>query len=443
NWNNGTNAGAFTLNLNNAPSNTNIGFRCGFLASADLGENKCRKFTSTLVNHFSQIFETPRHFGFIPGPTTGDSSQWSPKLFAEFSILNFGVKCKCMFFIRMRNVFMALSIFCYDARGMSSYTVKNGDTFSEILEKYTAPPPSLYGKNGRIARILALNPNIKNPNFIMVGETVILEKFSKNRGHENRFDRPSKISKRVLDETRIKESQLKGERGQVHPILDKDDTGIFDLGIGLGGKYYSHSQSGALGSANVGVLFLNNFSLFTSYEKKNFKLEMEAYSYKFKYDVSGSSTERQLYGYSLKSYYKNLFFGVAFEQQPLFKNNGGDVELVAESGVLPSLGYKWNIILSTKIETRLLVQTSVSYLLDSSASDPDVKISEHKGFGADVKTRLTRRLNKSKCFPIYYYWSNDLGYRDYERFVEWGTSNGTVRSEHLHFNSTIGLKIEF
>lgn len=30
NWNNGANTGAFTLNLNNAPSNTNnnIGFRC-------------------------------------------------------------------------------------------------------------------------------------------------------------------------------------------------------------------------------------------------------------------------------------------------------------------------------------------------------------------------------------------------------------------------------
>lgn len=30
NWNNGVNAGAFTLNLNNAPSNSNnnIGFRC-------------------------------------------------------------------------------------------------------------------------------------------------------------------------------------------------------------------------------------------------------------------------------------------------------------------------------------------------------------------------------------------------------------------------------
>ena len=31
NWDNGTNAGAFALNLNNSPTdtNTNIGFRCG------------------------------------------------------------------------------------------------------------------------------------------------------------------------------------------------------------------------------------------------------------------------------------------------------------------------------------------------------------------------------------------------------------------------------
>jgi hypothetical protein len=343
----------------------------------------------------------------------------------------------------MQNVFMALSVFCYDARGMSSYTVKNGDTFSEIVDKYTAPPPSLYGKNGRIARILALNPNIKDPNFIMIGETITLEKISKNRGLENRFDRPSKISKLVLDETKIKEGQLKGERGQVHPVLDKDDTGIFDFGIGYGGKFYSHGQSGALGSANVGALFLNNLSFFTSYEKRNFKLETEANTYKFKYDVNGSSSEKQLYSYSLRSFYQNFFLGITFEQQPLFKNGGNGVEMVAETSILPSLGYKWDIELSSKIETRLLLQTSVGYFLDSSASDPDIKISNHKGFSAEIKTRLTRRLNKSKRFPIYYFWSNDLGYRDYERSVEWGTSSGSVKSEHLHFNSTVGLKIEF
>jgi len=40
NWNNGANAGAFTLNLNNAATNTNtnIGFRCVFRPSVRLFE---------------------------------------------------------------------------------------------------------------------------------------------------------------------------------------------------------------------------------------------------------------------------------------------------------------------------------------------------------------------------------------------------------------------
>jgi len=225
--------------------------------------------------------------------------------------------------------------------------------------------------------------------------------------------------------------------------LDKNETGIFDFGVGLGGKYYSHGQSGVLGSANVGALFLNNISLFTSYAKRNFKLETRANTYKFSYDVNGSISEKQLYSYSIRSYYKNLFFGLSFEQQPLFKNSSGNIEMVTESFILPSLGYNWNIQLSTKIDTQLSVQASASYYMESSASDPDIKISGYKGFGADIQTRLTRKINNSKRFPLYYYWSNEVGYRDYKRSVNWGNSSGTVNSSHLNLNSTIGLKIEF
>lgn len=66
NWDNGTNDGAFTLNLNNAPSNvnTNIGFRCARYASsagAD-GQNKNstefsqRSHRSILTHSFFQAY---------------------------------------------------------------------------------------------------------------------------------------------------------------------------------------------------------------------------------------------------------------------------------------------------------------------------------------------------------------------------------------------------
>lgn len=326
---------------------------------------------------------------------------------------------------------MGLLIFCYDAKGMSSYIVKNGDTFSEIVERYTSPPLLLYGENGRIARILAFNPSIENPNDIKIGETIILGKVSENGDHEAHFEPPVKTKKQA--KKRLKKVQ----------VLDKDDTGIFDFGLGAGARYYSHIQSGALGSANIGTLFLNNLSLFTSYTRRKFGIKMNIDSYKYKYSANSSESEKQLYSYTLQVSYNRFLLGLGVEQQPLFKNSNGTIEMVAESAVLPFLGYKWHIGLSEKIKTYLDIQASASYLVDSSASDSSVKLSSHSGYGADIKTKLVRKLGSSKRYPLYYFWSNDINYRNYKRNVEWSASSGKASTEQINLNSTVGLKIEF
>ena len=66
NWNNGTNAGAFALNLNNSSSNTNtnIGFRCVFLALADLRTTSDGLSIITVVDHFSRIKENLKALRF-------------------------------------------------------------------------------------------------------------------------------------------------------------------------------------------------------------------------------------------------------------------------------------------------------------------------------------------------------------------------------------------
>ena len=77
NWNNGANDGAFTLNLNNAPSNsnTNIGFRCAryaLPAHAD-GQNERstepsqRSHRSILTHSFSRA-DVLQYRGKISGP---------------------------------------------------------------------------------------------------------------------------------------------------------------------------------------------------------------------------------------------------------------------------------------------------------------------------------------------------------------------------------------
>ncbi len=78
NWNNGANDGAFTLNLNNAPSNsnTNIGFRCSRYALSRNkrdGQNKSstelsqRSHRSILTHSFSRA-DSLRQRGKISGP---------------------------------------------------------------------------------------------------------------------------------------------------------------------------------------------------------------------------------------------------------------------------------------------------------------------------------------------------------------------------------------
>ena len=166
-------------------------------------------------------------------------------------------------------------------------------------------------------------------------------------------------------------------------------------------------------------------------------------SYKYKYSANSSESEKQLYSYSLQVSYNRFLLGLGVEQQPLFKNSNSTIEMVAESAVLPYLGYKWHIGLSEKIKTYLDILASASYLVDSSTSDSSVKLRSHSGYGADVKTKLVRKLGSSKRYPLYYFWSNDISYRNYERNVEWSTSRGKVNTEQINLNSTIGLKIEF
>ncbi len=190
-------------------------------------------------------------------------------------------------------------------------------------------------------------------------------------------------------------------------------------------------------------MFLNNLSLFSSYRNGRFKIEVNADTYKFIFATEDSESSKQLYTYGLKFFYSDLFFGVIAEDQPLFKNSSGVIQVVAEKSILPTIGYEWKTSLSKNNKSSFSVQTSVSYLMSSSASNPDVKISGQTGLGADLKTKFTQRISSDKKSAISYYWSNDLGYRDYERQVIWGGSQGNVTSTHINFSTSIGLKFEF
>ena len=118
------------------------------------------------------------------------------------------------------------------------YIVMRGDTLSGIASSHY-PEMRIYGTEGSLEKLLKFNPEIKNPDLIFVGQKI-------------------NLSEVISEQSRIKEEEAnlapKNEEREDY-ILDKDESGVFDLSLGVGAYYYSHSQSGVLGSANVGALF--------------------------------------------------------------------------------------------------------------------------------------------------------------------------------------------
>jgi hypothetical protein len=74
----------------------------------------------------------------------------------------------------MKNHFLSTSIKFFAIVGVSTttwaYVVKKGDTVSKIA--YQNISKKIYGNDGAINKILKLNPQIKNPNFIKPGEVI-------------------------------------------------------------------------------------------------------------------------------------------------------------------------------------------------------------------------------------------------------------------------------
>lgn len=316
-----------------------------------------------------------------------------------------------MSLIKKRLFLLATLSVSISSMAIEKYRVKDGDTLSEIVEKYTSPPPSLYGKNGRIEKMITLNPQIKNANLIRSGSLIHFDK--------NSLFKVKNVSNR------------------------SKHYDYFEIGLGYAARYYSHSQSQTLGSANTGTIFLNNINFFTSYNTKKYSFELNIESYQFKYNANSKESSKQLHLLKLLASYKNIIFGFNLEQHPLFRNNAGDIQMEAETLNLPFIGYKWSFDLTQSTKTYLDLLVSINFLLESSSTNSDIDIDSPNGYGGDINTRLVRHLTKVYDKSLYYFWSNDLSLRNLKRDVTWGTSDGNVNSEHIITKSTVGLKLDF
>jgi LysM repeat protein len=71
-----------------------------------------------------------------------------------------------------------------------SYVVKTGETLSQIAQKQSSQ--KIYGNNGSLNKIIALNPQIKNPNFIKIAQKISIGEFIEEKSAQAESQSPDR-----------------------------------------------------------------------------------------------------------------------------------------------------------------------------------------------------------------------------------------------------------
>lgn len=309
-----------------------------------------------------------------------------------------------------------------------TYIVKFGDTLSRIVSK-KFPSEKLYGRKGKLAEVLAQNPQIKNLNKIFPNQKI--------QFHSNIIIETPVAAESIIETPKVEELPQDRRVSETPGLEEWNISALF------GAKYLSVSQSGALGKADLGVLFLNDLKLKSEFIFDDWSFGFQFDSYKFKYEALTSGDSKQMYALNLFGSYKWFLGGLNIEQNPLFRNNAGNVELTKMTVMSLSLGAKKDIELPTRKPTVLKLKGWVNYPFSSSSDNADIKLDSVQGFGLSGQAELNRQIFAKEDYSLHATWMTQVGYQQLTQDVEWDVSKGEVKSQMLNASTTLGLLFKF
>jgi hypothetical protein len=302
------------------------------------------------------------------------------------------------------------------------YIVKSGDTLSKIVEKNTAPPPPLYGENGRLAKVLALNPSIFDVNRITVGQEILL------------------ASSAILVENKLKpaKAQIIEDRMNSTDVVD-----TWSIGINYGLKYFTLNQSGVLGSTNLAVIVTDTLTISSIYQTSDFSINFDYHSFGLEYETSGNSDSDTYTSFDLYGGYRSFLAGVGTSTKPLFKNDSGSVTLSKFSALSLKLGYQAFWTIKSKKQTQLKFRTLLDYYLSGSSDNLDIEVSKLSGYLLSSSIALSREIIKNPRYQIHLMWPLFFKYQSLKTNLSWGTSDGEISSTGLELGTQLGIEVSF
>ncbi|MBP7845755.1 MAG: LysM peptidoglycan-binding domain-containing protein [Proteobacteria bacterium] len=334
---------------------------------------------------------------------------------------------------------MIVSCATVQAFALDTYIVKYGDTLSNIVRQHY-PQDRLYGANGKLDEVLKKNPHIKNSDRIYPNQKV----YFAIKVNESISSLPDEKKSLSHSESEVSiESQnepLAEPKRKISGALGLDE---WNLSILYGAKYLSLSQSGNLGKANVGALFLNDIKLNSEFVFEDWSVGFQVDTYKFKYESLTKGDSKQMSSLNLYGSYRWIIAGLSFEETPLFRNNGGSIEMTKNTLMYLSVGAKKDIELPTKKPTVLKLKGWVGYPISSSGDKAEVKLSSVSGFALNGLAELNRQIFAKEDYSLHATWVTSVGYKDLNQNVEWDVSKGKSESRILDASTALGMLFKF
>lgn len=336
---------------------------------------------------------------------------------------------------------MPLFLLCSFNATAVTYEVQSGDNLSNILWKLDSVE-RLYGKKGRLVRVLKLNSDIKNPDRIYVGQIIVLE-----YGENGKMLKTPDITPIVTPETTPEITSKKEPTND--PVVSEEIQPTvlvesFYLGFSIGPRSFYQKQTAASNIVKDESISWKNMNLFAGYRRNEWEFFLQANTYQARYSSALGSEDKQLFSINPKIYYGNIFVSTLFEQRPfyLLANNSVSMEKIAL--VLPGVGYRYIKKFNTEVETRMELEGELNYLLTTKADHSSVKTNSESGYGARLSGNLMREFELNlNDKSVYYFWANDLRVRKVKQNLEWNQIKEETKSTFAEFSSQLGIRVEF
>lgn len=319
------------------------------------------------------------------------------------------------------------------------YEVKRGDTLSGISKK-VYPRQPIYGPDGKIQLLIRLN-KIKRPNFIYPKQTLITKE-------KEETDSSAQVSSPAVSQEKpavIEADNVPVEtsaENQIPQTVPEKTSQKFIASVQVGFKNLNVDQSKALGRGKANGTYIDTkLNLELRLSKIMYGVNFD--SYVFDHDDNGKDSSVRMNSYDLYLVSNSIIYSLASEQLPLFRNNGGTLELTRQTAYSASLGYLKLIRLTTKRPACFRLMPSISVPFYSTASRPGVTLENTKGYGAHLRIDFLQQFYKGNNYTANLSWTNQADYEKFSYDAKWEVSRGRNESTLASLSSTIGVRLDY